>query len=181
MSSPAVEPERLFFALWPDEPVRQRLDDLARRVVAGNGRRVPAAKLHLTLVFLGHVTAPVRQCAEAAAAEVAAPAFVLTLDRVGQWRRRGIIWAGPQQAPAALLELVRALTDVLIPCGFEPEQRPFAAHLTLARRSRRAVRAAAVDPVHWPVSEFALVRSETGAGGSAYRVLGRWPLRSPQP
>jgi hypothetical protein len=48
-------PQRLFFALWPDEAVRQRLllrarqaDSLALR----QGRVVPYANFHLTLAYL---------------------------------------------------------------------------------------------------------------------------------
>ncbi|MDH5265059.1 MAG: RNA 2',3'-cyclic phosphodiesterase, partial [Betaproteobacteria bacterium] len=47
---------RLFFALWPDAAARAALADLARATANRyGGRAVPAANLHLTLVFLGEV------------------------------------------------------------------------------------------------------------------------------
>jgi hypothetical protein len=32
-----------------------------------------------------------------------------------------------------------------------------------------------LDPIDWPVRDFVLVRSVTGAGRSDYEVIGRWP------
>ena len=47
---------RLFFALWPDGPARAVLAGHAARLARlARGRAVPAARLHLTLVFLGAV------------------------------------------------------------------------------------------------------------------------------
>ena len=48
---------RLFYALWPDEPLRERLAEAARDAVRqSGGRPVPAGNYHLTLAFLGRNT-----------------------------------------------------------------------------------------------------------------------------
>ena len=176
MSSPEADRERLFFALWPDPPVRERLETLAREVVGRNGRRTAAEKLHLTLAFLGARTAGERDCMAAAAAQVGAAPFTLRLDRVGHWRRPRILWAGASVTPAGLMELVSGLNAHLVPCGYQPESRPFQAHLTLARKATRPVPLAPVEPIEWPVHSFCLVRSVTASTGSRYEILHTWRL-----
>ena len=51
------------------------------------------------------------------AAGVRAEAFELSLDRLGFWPQRGILWAGCRQAPAPLRVLAEALAvSVSITC-----------------------------------------------------------------
>jgi 2'-5' RNA ligase len=58
--------------------------------------------------------------------------------------------------------------------GFAFEARPFKPHLTLARKVQRALREEAMPPVAWRVTDFALVRSESGTG--RYTTMERWAL-----
>jgi 2'-5' RNA ligase len=166
---------RLFFALWPDAGARAALAELARSTASRHGgRAVPAANLHLTLVFLGEVD-PARIGALRTAAEgLACPGFALALDRVGGFRRAGVAWAGCRRPPPALLALQSELEKRIREAGFSPDDRAFAPHLTLARRVRDAVAEGDVESVAWRASEFALV--ETARGGGAYRTLAVWPL-----
>lgn len=172
------ERRRLFFALWPEEPVRERLHGLRQDAVGtAVGRPVPRENLHLTLCFLGGVDAETRACVEQAAAAVAVPPFTLTFDRLGYWARPGVLWLGADETPARLSELVAQLRRVQAGCGSKPEGRPFRAHLTLARKVRRRPRLPEVAPLLWPVEAFTLVASETLPGGARYEVVARWPLR----
>lgn len=171
---------RLFFALWPGAGQREALAELARtnhRKGAG-GRLVNQAKLHITLVFLDKVEEDARACAEAAAERVSAVPFDLSIDRLGLWSRSGIWWAGCSTMPDALLDLVKALQGELRECGFMPEARPYHAHVTLARKAKRAERGPLEAPIAWPVSDFVLVESAPlpDRGGVEYRILRRWPL-----
>ncbi|MEK7758301.1 MAG: 2'-5' RNA ligase family protein, partial [Pseudomonadota bacterium] len=53
-----METQRLFFALWPDPVLQQRLAQAAEALLPrAAGRRVRAENLHCTLVFLGAVEA----------------------------------------------------------------------------------------------------------------------------
>lgn len=181
MPSPPMsnEAERLFFALWPDEAVRTQLGHLARKLVHKDGRPVAAENLHITLVFLGSVTAERRACVEAVAGGIRGSGFRLTLNRVGHWPKPRVLWAGPGDMPAELLALVRDLSEGLNACGFTPEARPYQAHLTLARKVSRARPGLMMDPVAWDIDRFCLVRSLTLPEGAHYEVLASWPLAQP--
>ncbi len=166
---------RLFFALWPDDSARSALAPLARRVAGeGGGRPVPAMNLHLTLAFLGEVAPERVEAARSAASGIHGERFELVLDRVGAFRRAGVGWAGPARAPRALLELQSALDSALRAAGFTLEDRPFAPHLTLARKLGRPVAATSIEPVAWFVGRFALV--ESARDERAYRDVATWEL-----
>ena len=50
--------KRLFFALWPDDEVREQIAaDAGRTIERSDGRTVPPSNYHITLTFLGSVTA----------------------------------------------------------------------------------------------------------------------------
>lgn len=169
--------QRVFFALWPSGAVRESMDMLARQHARHNGRAVVAENLHVTLAFVGGVTVEQRACMEAAAGTVTAPAFNMNFDRLGFWPRPRILWAGASVVPPALTGLVAALNTALIPCGYQPETRPFQAHVTLARKAHRPPEVREIPPIGWPADAFCLVESVAGEQGSEYRVIGRWPLR----
>lgn len=169
--------QRLFFALWPEEDTRLALASLAKKhLSAHRGRLVDPRNLHLTLAFLGSVDEDFRGCAERAAGTVAGVPFVLELQHIGHWRRPQVLWSAPESTPDALLGLVGALNRALVPCGHEPDIRPYSAHITLARKVRGPVAAVPHPPIRWAVREFCLVASETHPRGARYTTLARWPL-----
>ncbi len=166
---------RLFFALWPDREAAAALGALGREVAkAAAGRAVPAANLHLTLVFLGEVQASRIAALHRAADRVDGRPFRLALDQVGSFAPTGVAWAGCGEPPPELLALQAALQDELAVEGFAPEARRFSPHLTLARRTGAPVAAGSITPVSWLVSEWTLVESARDRGG--YATLARWPL-----
>ncbi|NNG12164.1 MAG: RNA 2',3'-cyclic phosphodiesterase [Halobacteria archaeon] len=175
-SGPAEPTQRLFFALWPDSGVRDALAGFAHAHIRKQARRVPAANLHITLAFPGSVSAGVRECLEAAAADIQGPPFELTIDRVGYWPRPRILWAGSSHTPAEVWSLVKALRTSLLACGLQPETRPWQAHVTLARKAGHALPVTELDPICWSISDFCLVESVTNPSGPVYRIIRRWPL-----
>ena len=168
--------QRLFFALWPDEPLRREL----QRVLTGKpfegavGRQVVPGNYHITLRYLGPLTREQQACAERVADRLRGEDFRLTLDRVGYWAGPRVAWLGTGQVPAALERLVEALESGLEACGFEPERRPFQPHLTFLRKARPTALPATVSPILWPVDHFALVRSRTLPEGVRYDVVRSW-------
>ncbi len=184
-SSPAPVPEtknqRLFFALWPPLELSRELYSVAGRVLEGDGRRVPPENIHLTLAFLGSVQASFRQCAEQVAATIRTGSFTLMLEQIGCWPKSGVVWTGPRNTPEPLSRLVRELNAGLVACGYVPEERSYAAHITLARKRRRCNKNLPIDPLMWEVRRFCLVQSHTHAEGARYEMVRSWGLNLPEP
>jgi 2'-5' RNA ligase len=172
---------RLFFALWPEPGTlaasRERLRALASGV---DGRLQRADQLHLTLEFLGDVP----ESRLGAVLEVGASAagnsspFEIVLDRMEHWRRPQVLCLTASVTPPPAAALVETLRAGLAARGFKAEQRPFKAHLTLARKVRRPPAEFALEPLAWPAREFSLVESTTDPAGSRYERLATWPLGS---
>lgn len=174
----AVQTHRLFFALWPGQSLRSALAGRVESLVPpGLGRPQRPDQLHLTLEFLGAVPATRLQVVRDAAAAVQGEPFDLVLDAVEYWRRPRVLCLVARELPSALAALVQSLRGELASRGFDPERRPYRAHLTLARKVGQPPGLAAVDPVHWSATEFALVESMTERAGSVYRPLGAWSLQ----
>jgi len=173
-----AQPQRLFFALWPDEAARASIASLAREVAhAGGGRATAADKVHLTLAFLGQQPAARITALRRLADGVDAPGFVLALDEIGCFPRTGITWLGARSVQSGLAALHLQLRVALRGDGFPTDERPYAPHLTLARRSRMALQRHLPEPIAWPVDSFALVASDLATGGSSYRTIAEWHLR----
>lgn len=186
MSSPSPEQssnprpgevERLFFALWPDDEVRQAIRRHAKDLLRhSGGRPVVLENLHITLAFLGSVDAAQRQCVERVAEAIALPAFALQLDQVGYWSRPRVLWLGAHETPDIPVALAKQLAQGCRDCGLSLDRRPFKAHLTLKRKVHQAPPAMEVRPVSWPVESFVLVRSRTLPEGVQYQVVREWRL-----
>ena len=140
------------------------------------GRPVLPGNLHITLAFLGGVDADTRRCMEQAADNITLPPFTLQLNELGFWRRPQVVWLGASETPSPLLELASALKQAMLACELEPDSRPFQAHLTLMRKARRAPAQDPADKLSWPITDFALVRSDTRPEGVRYEVLRKWKL-----
>ncbi len=175
-SAPAEPTRRLFFALWPDDETRAAIADLAREQIHRKARRVAADNLHITLAFPGNVTARVQACLEEAASGITGAPFELAVDRLGYWSGPRIIWAAPAQTPRELWSLVTSLREVLAACGLEPENRPYQAHISLARKASQALGVTRIAPIPWSIRQFCLVESVSEPAGVRYRVLRIWPL-----
>ncbi|MEJ2515072.1 MAG: RNA 2',3'-cyclic phosphodiesterase [Gammaproteobacteria bacterium] len=168
---------RLFFALWPDDRVRDALwasaEPLRR---ACRGRPVAKRNLHATLVFLGGLDEARLPEVEGAAGSVEAGAFCLRFDAWGRFQRAGVAWLGCRRPDPAAAGLATALTDAMEGIGLAPERRPFRPHVTVLRKCRDGSPDEPVAPVDWPLSEFWLVQSRTLETGPVYEPLKRWPL-----
>jgi 2'-5' RNA ligase len=167
--------KRLFFALVC--PLAQRKAIALWRAELGlrSGKPVPADNFHLTLLFLGAV--PLAQihgvCEAARSVRIPGETLRIELDRLQVWHRAGVLSLAPEQAPPALLRLVYALEQAMLPFGFEEATREFRPHLTLAREYRAPEPEARTPPEFFLRAErFGLFESHKGR----YRVLQDWPL-----
>lgn len=173
---------RLFVALKPPPPMRNAL--LAAMGGIVHARWQTAEQLHLTLRFVGEVDRHQAEDIAAILGSVHHPGFALTLDRIGQFDRKGrtdTLWVGvtPQEPVKQLHNKIdRALQRVGVP----PDTRAFLPHITIARFGRHAgslagfVDSSAVLSVTAEFSEFCLYESVLGTAGSTYTVIARYPL-----
>jgi 2'-5' RNA ligase len=161
---------RYFFALWPPAETAAALESWAKKL---EGRVTAAAKIHLTLAFLGPV-APEK--ADEAARSTRGRAHALPIEKARYWKHNRIVWTGPHDTPVPLAALVVELHAALRRAGYTLEERPFAAHVTLLRSAPPPSELPPLPAVEWPVSGFALVRSAVSNKGSAYEIVERYPL-----
>jgi 2'-5' RNA ligase len=184
---------RSFVALGIGQHVRRNLAQAQQQLAAAEARVrwVPAGNVHITLKFLGDI-AEERVAAVADALGRAADGirpFVLHFRGLGAFpnlRRPRVVWAGVTDGAEQAAQLACAVERELEPLGFEPEKRPFAAHITLGRvKSFVGISALTAliaeqgetefGTVH--VDEMALMRSELRPSGAIYSVLCDVPLR----
>jgi len=166
---------RLFFALWPDAPARDALAVLAQELASrSGGKAVPPAKIHLTIAFLGDLGEDRLDAAIDAAQGGSWKSFEVTLDQVGSFRGARVGWAGCEEPGSGLIDLQSGLAMRLVEAGFVLDDRPYAAHVTLARKIARPVPRSPGKPITWRARALSLVRSDLGKG--SYTTLAEWPL-----
>jgi 2'-5' RNA ligase len=166
---------RLFFALWPDAATRAALAAWSRAIhAASGGRAVRPEILHITLAFLGQCDSARLPALQAAAASVRLRPFKLVVDDPGYWHHHQLAWAGARTTPAELRALVTDLRAALTAREFSFDPKPFVPHVTLIRKARAGFAVPRVEPIHWRIQDFALIRSIPGREGSVYTVEGRW-------
>jgi 2'-5' RNA ligase len=163
---------RLFFALWPPDSLREQI--LIQRDLLGpvSQRRVPVHNYHLTLLFLGNQPADRLDEILAVGDAVDGRGFELTLDHWGYFDGPAVRWLGAR-APTACSDLVDALTRGARDQGLHFQPRPFVPHLTVFRRAPGLQSPQAIEPIHWPVSDFSLIES---IPNRPYQVLRTWRL-----
>ena len=169
--------DRLFFALWPDAHLRSSLSERVPHVLEGlGGKPQRPDQWHVTLEFLGPVPESRLAAIREAADRVRAEPFEVTFDAIEHWRRPQVLCLVARALPPALQALVSDLRAGLAERNFEPERRPFRAHLTLTRKLARPMAVGPCEPLCWRARDFALVESITDRAGSVYSPLATWPL-----
>jgi 2'-5' RNA ligase len=188
---------RLFVAVPLGEAARASVRALVDEIVAdprlpgaGRLRWAVTENLHLTVRFLG-ATAPERVpdvvAATKAAARTTVP-FTVRLAGAGAFPaldRPRVIWLGIAEGAPELAALAGVLGRELAGRGWEPDERPFRAHLTLGRAdgipgAGRAVAAladaAATLDAAWTADRLVVYRSDLGRGPARYLPLATAPL-----
>jgi 2'-5' RNA ligase len=180
---------RAFVAVRPPDAVLAAVAGAVAPV--RDGGLVPGARWttpeqwHLTLQFLGN-----RVDLDGVAAALD------SLDATGGGARLGgggafrsvkratVLWLGLAEGGELVTSLATAVGALHAPVGYPPEDRPFHAHLTLARLARPAdvrpaVEGLGANPVGepWTVGEIVLYESVTRRDGATYRKHAAFPLR----
>lgn len=169
---------RLFFALMPPLATREACARAGQTLHLGcGGRTVPVENVHLTLAFLGDVSAGAVPRLRDASTRVSEKSFILILDRAGCWPQSGVGWLGPSQAPDTLIALHDRLVAIARGLGIAVDSRRFSPHVTVLRRAR--CQASTLEtPIHiqWSAQSFALLESKNWNGSVKYGEVASWPL-----
>jgi RNA 2',3'-cyclic 3'-phosphodiesterase len=182
---------RAFIAIDLPAYIQQQLDQISaqlRETCSTNAIRwVPANNIHLTLKFLGEVSSTnLELLTKLLRVEtIRHRCFEITVGGLGAFptiRRPRVIWVGVQ-APPDLMALQRSIESETVRLGYAVEERPFSAHLTLARVSHNAapdeVRKIGDGLVNFKVDQLGtisvksvhLFRSDLQPGGAVYTSL----------
>lgn len=158
-----------FYALWPDEATRARLQQLQTSL---QGRRTRPDNLHLTLAFLGPQPDALLPLLRSVLAQLSVEPMTLTIDRLGYFARNRIAWAGMTAMPEALVTLQKTLSRELDRKGIASDnKRPYQPHITLARDAAEPT-VTELFPVEWRADRVVLARSPLPEEKSLYQVLG---------
>jgi 2'-5' RNA ligase len=166
-----VTAARLFVAAVPPAAVLDEIAALSRPDVEGL-RWTSRDQWHVTLRFLGRVTDV--GAVTAALEPVSLPRCEARLGpETGRFGRRVL-----HVPVAGLGDLAAAVVAATAAVGEPPEDRPFAAHLTLARaRARRGIDLRALTgaavAARWTVDDVCLMESRLHPDGARYELLQR--------
>lgn len=193
---------RLFIAIYPPRETAEQMIRCARlhlhehadRYEGAAAQFVGSEQVHLTLHFLGNVSArnltetieSIDRAKKGLHAFSLSPGAIVALPPGGRHKPRLI--AIETDAPADLLELQRRLAQRFArPARDRPGDR-FLPHLTLARfrwsgggaslehPAWRGPLDNAVEPEPFEVSEFHLVKSILHVDGARHQSVAKWPL-----
>jgi RNA 2',3'-cyclic 3'-phosphodiesterase len=182
-----TEPEigRGFLAVVPPDHVLDAVGAAASGIeLPSTAGRMTRPQWHLTLQFLGN-----RVDFDAVAGALDALAVrpgTVSVGGAGAFpseRRGRVLWLGVDEGQALLSQLAAAVGALLEPVGYPPEERPYHAHLTLARLKAPAdLRPVVADLGSgtvgrpWTVEEVVLFQSKTRRTGAEYVARARFPL-----
>ena len=179
---------RLFLAVGLTDEVRRGLEAHLRAELGSRalpGRAVVPANWHFTLRFLGDTSrADAERLREELRAAPLGDSFTAGFGRLGAFprpRRASVLWIGVDEGADALRALAAGVERAAVRAGFAREEKPFRAHLTLARLQPPADVTAVVDAVapyggRLAVDCVILYRSHLGGGPPRYEAVERFAL-----
>jgi len=178
---------RLFIGIPLAGVVNEEISSLIARLRprAGSLRWTAPPSWHVTLQFLGNSTSDQLACLEKRLAEIQAPPVPIHLPGIGFFERAGVFYASVQLS-SELTSLQQKVLAATAPCGYQPEDRPFHPHITLARakgpagtRDLRSLQSTIrAEPAFPPFTarEFLLYESHLESTGARYDICARFPL-----
>lgn len=172
---------RLFVGIGLPPELKLRLSLLSAGLPGA--KWVDPGNLHLTLRFIGAVNEGDAADIDDELAQIRAPRFDLTLATIGHFGLR-MLWVGVERN-AALQHLHEKIERAMNHLGFQPEERRYTPHVTLARlkgtsESRLQTylsEHALFRAAPFPVEHFSLVASYLTKSGAIYEDQADYNLR----
>jgi len=178
---------RLFLAVALDADSRHALAAFTSREHMPEipGRRVPPENWHITLRFLGRSTLLQQEKVLAELDQgLAHNPFLIGFGGLGTFpypKKATVVWLAVTAGGDDLVDLAVSCERAAVAAGYDPEERPFHPHLSLARVRPAQNLTALVDefppfPGRLHVDSVVLYESITGSATTVYRELDRVDL-----
>ena len=184
---------RTFIAVEPPDKLRKEIGQLSAALgekLLRDVRWVNPENMHLTLRFLGEIDPGrlVELEKVVGKAAHAVPHFGLEVDTIGYFgpeRSPRVIWLGLKEC-RDLGNLAAGVEKGLIFANFGRADKPFKAHLTLARLKEPLSRPPDWEKIRaelpsdwpaWPVRELRIIESTLTPSGPEYKTLAHCPLK----
>jgi 2'-5' RNA ligase len=167
----------LFFALWPDEEAQKKLSEVSHQFKDENLRLTRTSNLHITLAFLGEVSAYDQIALIQQGKKIQGSAFFLELNSIGCWRKPGILWVAPEDTPKPLTTLVEQLQMIIKLQGLNVDERLYKPHVTIARKLKQFTIPKMTIQITSAFNNFSLVVSKSTDNGVDYQVIHDWALK----
>lgn len=173
---------RLFVGVRPSEEARRALAAFIAeaRTIWPEAKWVPPENVHLTLAFLGEMpemeVSPLSASIDGATAGLEPfPAALGSFGRFPKGGKARVLWVGIEEGAKELEQVARAVWAGVAP-WYTPEDRPFAAHLTVARfkdpcRVDEQLVPALVRTGPWMVDRVELISSKLMRPAPAYKTV----------
>jgi RNA 2',3'-cyclic 3'-phosphodiesterase len=182
-----LTPMRLFISVTLSSPTQEKLVEAAHSLERTKCDLRVVCHPHLTMKFLGAVSADKCTAVKARLAAVGAECapFHFTVEGAGAFPKRGavrIVWAGISRGRAEFERLMTLCDTAFAELGFEVEEREKTPHITLARirrdnsALRPAIEAWRIGPWEEYASTLTLFESITAADGARYTEIETAPL-----
>ena len=172
---------RAFFGLPVPEPQREELRSFITTCasLAPAFRWTPAENLHLTIRFVGGVERSVVEPVADALVDRPPAAFDLELGSLGTFGRgpgARVVWLGLQSGADGAAAVAARVEEECLRAGLVGQNRPFRAHLTLARARARYGASLPDLPAppsleQWRADELILYTSRLTRSGATYEVV----------
>lgn len=188
-----METIRTFIAIQMPADIRRKLAGIGEELKksGADAKWVPEENFHITLKFLGNVTAERVTAVSEVVRSIAerTEAFDLVLSGVGAFprlSRPSVVWVGISDGSDRIASLAEKIDFELGRLGFECENRPFSGHVTVARvrtpknleRLKGMIENLQGQHVGaFGVESVAIMKSELRRTGPIYTAINEYGLR----
>lgn len=166
--------KKLFLGISLNKWQTEQIHQLQSRLPA-DIKLVCTTNLHMTLAFLGPVSALQQQQIEKQISVMNKPEFCVTLDTLAYWKKPKVLCL-QGKADDKALQLLAEKCSLLIPLAHNKNEHEYLPHITLARKVKNAVKLIS-KPLIIKAEVMHLFESKSSSEGVKYNILRSWDLR----
>ena len=172
-----MKSRRLFLALWPSEKnIRELL--YLQSTCLGGGVNISPENFHLTILFLGDISCKSYDHLVIRLRNIHEQSFCVTLDRIGFFGKRALLWVGPAKIPSELKKLYINTRKCAQECGISDLSKQYMPHVSLLKNLKYPILSPDLSSIKWELREFHLVESRPDGDRVSYCILESFLLRN---